>query len=58
MSDCRLPVRPNLEELKHQAKELLRQIRNGEPGATPEFKNIAPRQIAAGHAKLADVQSH
>jgi hypothetical protein len=30
MSDRRLPVRPDLEQLKHQAKDLLHAIRDGE----------------------------
>lgn len=56
MSDRRLPVRPNLEQLKHQAKDLLRRIRNGDPEAIAEFKKHHPEQIAASDAKLADAQ--
>ena len=56
MSDRRLPVRPNLEQLKHQAKDLLRQIRNGDPAAIEEFKKHHPEPTGAGDAKLADAQ--
>jgi hypothetical protein len=31
VSDRRLPVRPNLDQLKHQAKDLLRELRGGNP---------------------------
>ncbi|HKE55361.1 MAG TPA: hypothetical protein VKB46_01625 [Pyrinomonadaceae bacterium] len=42
----RLPVRPSLDQLKHQAKELMRAIHRGEPGAIEEFNNFHPRPIA------------
>src|SRR6266571_5515536 len=41
----RLPVRPNLDQLKHQAKDLLRAIRRGEPKAIEEFKAFHPKPI-------------
>ena len=31
--DRHFPVRPNLEQLKHQAKDLLRAIRDGDAAA-------------------------
>ena len=37
-----LPVRPNLDQLKHQAKELLRAIRTGDPVAIAEFNQYHP----------------
>lgn len=54
-----LPVRPNLEQLKHQAKDLLRAIRRGDPSAIEEFKMFHPGSTslaAPGKAKLADAQ--
>ena len=38
-----LPVRPDLDQLKHQAKELLRNIRRGDPEALSEFNEFHPR---------------
>jgi hypothetical protein len=40
-----LPVRPNLDQLKHQAKDLLRDIRHGDPAAIEEFNAFHPRPI-------------
>ena len=56
MSDRRLPVRPNLDQLKHQAKDLLRQFRSGEPEAVAEFTRHHPANISPADAKLADAQ--
>lgn len=36
MADRHFPVRPNLEQLKHQAKDLLRAIQQGDPSAAAE----------------------
>src|SRR5262245_15231317 len=41
--DRHLPVRPNLEPLKHQAKDLLRQIHAGVTSAIQEFKQHHPQ---------------
>ena len=41
----RLPVRPNLDQLKHQAKDLLGDIRRGDPAAIEEFNAFHPRPI-------------
>jgi hypothetical protein len=38
-----LPVRPNLDQLKHQAKDLLRGVRRGDPSAIEEFNSYHPR---------------
>jgi Ankyrin repeat len=38
----RLPVRPNLDQLKHQAKDLLRAIKRGVPDAIAELKRFHP----------------
>src|SRR5260370_11662297 len=46
LSTRRLPVRPNLDQLKHQAKELLRGIRNGDLVAIEEFNAFHPKPIS------------
>ena len=51
----RLPVRPNLDQLKHQAKDLLRNIRRGDDDALAEFKAFHP-QPHHEEIKLADAQ--
>jgi hypothetical protein len=61
-----LPVRPNLDQLKHQAKELLRAIRIGDRVAIEEFNRFHPKaksfdlraeQPSGGHLlRLADAQ--
>jgi ankyrin repeat protein len=56
LADCHFPVRPNLEQLKHQAKDLLRAIKQGEPYALAELKKHHPKAITPENAKLADAQ--
>jgi hypothetical protein len=56
MPNRRIPVRPNLKQLKHQAKDLLRAIRNGDPAALAEFHEHHPKKIEPAAAKLADAQ--
>ncbi len=56
MPERRLPLRPNLDQLKHQAKDLLRQLHCGDPSAVEEFKKYHPEQVEPGTAKLADAQ--
>jgi hypothetical protein len=56
MSVRRLPVRPDLEQLKHQAKDLLRAARHGDPAALEEFREHHPRQVDPASARLADAQ--
>lgn len=51
-----LPVRPNLEQLKHQAKDLLREVRRGDSSSIEEFNAYHPEPPAPGNAKLADAQ--
>src|SRR3954466_5148499 len=50
------PVRPNLEQLRHQAKDLLKQIRTGDPGALADLQEHHPQKPAPSSAKLADAQ--
>jgi hypothetical protein len=56
MSVRRLPVRPNLEQLQRQAKELLRAIHAGDADAIAELREYHPESIDPGTAKLADAQ--
>lgn len=52
-----LPVRPDLNQLKHQAKELLRNIRSGDPETISEFTRFHPgASKALINPKLADAQ--
>jgi len=52
----RLPVRPNLDQLKHQAKDLLRDIRRGDPAAIKEFNAFHPRPIPIDEGGRATAQ--
>src|SRR5262249_31474854 len=56
MPDRHLPVRPNLEQLKHQAKDLLRQFRRGDPAAIDDFRTYHPEPLEPAQAKRADAQ--
>src|SRR5258708_5294412 len=47
--DRHLPVRPNLDQLKHQAKDLLGEIRRGEKSAIEEFKKYHPKGEQLAH---------
>jgi hypothetical protein len=51
-----LPVRPNLDQLKHQARDLLRAIRRGEPEALADLQEFHPRPTTPEMVKLADAQ--
>ncbi len=52
----RLPVRPDLDQLRHQARDLLRAIHAGEIAAIAELREYHPDPIDPAHAKLADAQ--
>ena len=56
MSVHRLPVRPDLEQLHRQAKELLRAIHFGDTNAIVKLQQHHPESIAPSAAKLADAQ--
>jgi hypothetical protein len=56
MATRRLPVRPDLGQLKRQAKELLRQIRRGDPASVEELSQYHPQAIEPASTKLADAQ--
>ena len=51
-----LPVRPDLDQLKHQAKELLRGLRSGDPSAISDFAEFHPEPPEPALAKLSDAQ--
>jgi hypothetical protein len=52
-----LPVRPDLDQLKHQAKDLLRNIRRNDAEALSEFNQFHPRPPQdPAQIKLADAQ--
>ena len=56
MAGRHFPVRPNLEQLKHQAKDLLRAIRKGDPAAVADLQKHHPQRIDPSEARLADAQ--
>lgn len=51
-----LPVRPDLDQLKRQAKELLKAVRAGDTEALAEFRQFHPNPPDPVSAKLADAQ--
>jgi hypothetical protein len=61
MTPSQLPARPNLEQLKNQAKSLLRAAHAGDPGALRRFANLpafsAHPETAATESALHDAQS-
>src|SRR5262245_40590715 len=52
----RLPVRPDLEQLHRQAKELLRAIHAGDPDAIAELREHHPEPVDPSASKLSDAQ--
>lgn len=55
----RLPARPSLEQLRKQAKELLRNIHAGDEDAAERLRAVIPRladRSLSGNATLADAQ--
>lgn len=54
--DRHLPVRPDLDQLKHQAKDLLRAVHTGSGDAIEEFNASHPNPPDPAEAKLADAQ--
>jgi hypothetical protein len=56
MSVRRLPVRPDLNQLHRQAKELLRDVHAGDARAIAELREHHPETIDPASAKLADAQ--
>jgi hypothetical protein len=56
MPSRHLPVRPDLDQLRHQAKDLLRAIRAGDVDAVAELETHHPDSIDPSSAKLAHAQ--
>lgn len=52
----RLPVKPDLTQLRHQARDLLRAIRAGDPEALADLRAFHPDPPDPAGAKLADAQ--
>jgi ankyrin repeat protein len=51
-----LPVRPDLDQLKNQAKDLLRAIHAREADAVADLREFHPEKIEPASTKLADAQ--
>ncbi|HKY20315.1 MAG TPA: ankyrin repeat domain-containing protein [Vicinamibacterales bacterium] len=51
-----LPVRPDLDQLKHQAKDLLRAVRRGNADAVAEFRGNYPDSPVPTLARLSHAQ--
>jgi hypothetical protein len=51
-----LPVRPNLDQLRHQAKDLLRDVRSGDSAALAELREHHLDPVEPANAQLADAQ--
>lgn len=56
MSARHLPVRPNLDQLKHQARDLFDAIRRGEPAALDDLRTYHARRVDPSGVRLADAQ--
>lgn len=56
MAERHLPVRPNLDQLRRQAKDLLRALKAGDSEAASALARLHPRRPVASAAKLADAQ--
>lgn len=56
MPSRHFPVLPNLDQLRHQAKDLLRAIRRGEADALAELREHHPQFADAASIRLADAQ--
>lgn len=54
--DRHFPVRPNLQQLKHQAKDLLRAVRGLDLDALAQLRKHHPKPPSPLEAKLADAQ--
>src|SRR5882757_447764 len=50
-----LPVRPDLDQLKHEAKDLLRALHAADPAAVAELREFHP-DVDPRRARLADAQ--
>jgi hypothetical protein len=51
-----LPARPSLEQLRKQAKDLMRALRGGDRAAAERFHAVVPHRADSAAASLADAQ--
>lgn len=51
-----LPVRPDLDQLKHQAKDLLRALHKGDSAAAAELQEFHPEAVDPASTNLSDAQ--
>ena len=56
MSDRHFPVRPDLDQLRHQAKDLLRALHAGDPSAIADLGRFHPDKPDPASVRLADAQ--
>jgi len=56
MAKRHFPVRPNLEQLKHQAKDLLRAFQRNDAAAVEDFREHLARLVDSEPVRLADAQ--
>jgi hypothetical protein len=56
MANRHFPVRPNLDQLRHQAKDLLHAVRRGDPDAVVDFREHHSKPIDSATVRLADAQ--
>lgn len=56
MPNRHFPVRPNLVQLKHQARDLLRSVRTGDPEALADFHEFHPSLVHPPPIRLSDAQ--
>jgi hypothetical protein len=56
MPERHLPVRPDLTQLKNQAKDLLHGLHRGDVDAIAEFREFHAGNVEPASAKLADAQ--
>ena len=56
MPSRHFPVLPNLDQLRHQAKDLLRAIRRGDPDALSDLREQHPKFADPASIRLADAQ--
>lgn len=56
MSARQLPAKPDLRQLKHQAKDLLRAFQRGDASAIADFASYHPQRVDPPSAQLSDAQ--
>lgn len=56
MASRHFPVRPNLDQPKHQAKYLLRAMHRSDPVAVADFREYHFKLISPASARLADAR--